>query len=393
MPPTSPSSAARELFTLYDQFMQPDIRSRRFTQSQMVAWLTPLCDSAVMKCSAAGQSAEGRAINLYSVGTGPVRVLLWSQMHGDEPTATMALVDLCRFLTIHREHPVASAIRTRLTLQLVPMLNPDGAERFTRRTAQMIDMNRDALVLVAPESRILKRLQEQYKPDYAFNLHDQDRHYTVGTSRKVTAIALLAPATNDEKTDDVVRRRAKRVAAVLAGVLGEFVPGHVAKWDDTFEPRAFGDNVQRWGTSTVLLESGWWPDDPEKMFLRKLNCVGLLTALYSIAVGISETTDPAAYEAIPFNTKFLFDIIYRNATLQMTASVAPVRVDVGVNVEEVRDDSTGAIRRMASIQDIGDLSVYSGLREFDMRGRRIEPSRIRLETPFSAEELASIFGN
>jgi hypothetical protein len=41
-----------------------------------------------------GESLEGRSINLLTVGQGPFRVLLWSQMHGDEPTATAALFDL-----------------------------------------------------------------------------------------------------------------------------------------------------------------------------------------------------------------------------------------------------------------------------------------------------------
>ena len=34
---------------------------------------------------------------------------------------------------------------------MVPMLNPDGAERFQRRNAQGIDINRDALLLQSPE--------------------------------------------------------------------------------------------------------------------------------------------------------------------------------------------------------------------------------------------------
>ena len=41
-----------------------------------------------------GQSVEKRAIYHLAVGRGPFHVLLWSQMHGDEPTATSALFDL-----------------------------------------------------------------------------------------------------------------------------------------------------------------------------------------------------------------------------------------------------------------------------------------------------------
>ena len=80
------------------------------------------------------------------------------------------------------------------------MLNPDGAERFTRRTAQLIDLNRDALALETPEARILKETCNKYQPEYGFNLHDQDPRLTVGTTKKITAIALLAPSTDESRT-------------------------------------------------------------------------------------------------------------------------------------------------------------------------------------------------
>lgn len=41
-----------------------------------------------------GRSVEGRSINHLWFGRGPYKVLLWSQMHGDEPTATAALFDV-----------------------------------------------------------------------------------------------------------------------------------------------------------------------------------------------------------------------------------------------------------------------------------------------------------
>src|SRR5690606_1857738 len=54
----------------------------------------------------AGESVEGRAIHHLTLGHGPLGVLLWSQMHGDEPTATSALIDLCQWLLAHRTEPV-----------------------------------------------------------------------------------------------------------------------------------------------------------------------------------------------------------------------------------------------------------------------------------------------
>ncbi|NUN94208.1 MAG: peptidase M14, partial [Verrucomicrobiae bacterium] len=108
----------------------------------------------------AGRSAEGRSINLLRLGTGKTKVFLWSQMHGDEPTATMALLDLLHYIALRRETPEVKAILKQTTLLIIPMLNPDGAERFQRRTSQGIDMNRDALRLQTPEARVLKSVDD-----------------------------------------------------------------------------------------------------------------------------------------------------------------------------------------------------------------------------------------
>ena len=62
---------------------------------------------------------------------------------------------------------------SKLTIYLLPMLNPDGAERTTRRNAQGIDINRDALRLQTPEGRFLKEVRDRFEPTVGFNLHNQ----------------------------------------------------------------------------------------------------------------------------------------------------------------------------------------------------------------------------
>ena len=98
--------------------------------------------------------------------------------------------------------------------------------------------------------------------------------------------------------------------------LNQFIPGHIAKYSDEYEPRAFGDNFQKWGTSTILIESGGWKDDPEKQFIRKINFIALLSAFKSIAEESYEETSDKIYESIPFNDKYIFDVILRNLTVK-----------------------------------------------------------------------------
>ena len=143
-----------------------------------------------------GRSVEDRPLRHVQWGNGKTPVLLWSQMHGDESTATMALADLFRFLGEHPDHPLVKQLQANTTLHFFPIVNPDGAARFQRRNAQGIDLNRDARMLATPEALTLKALFDQVKPKYGFNLHDQRVGYRAGDSDRGTAIALLSPPYN-----------------------------------------------------------------------------------------------------------------------------------------------------------------------------------------------------
>ena len=380
---------ARELFDSYDSFKAAEITSCRITHADLLKWLRSFKDQNLFTKLPLGTSGEGRTISLYSIGNGPTKVMLWSQMHGDEPTATMALVDIFNFFTKHPDHVVTKTIQEKLTLLIIPMLNPDGAERFTRRTAQLIDMNRDALALETPEARILKETYNKYQPEYVFNLHDQDPRLTVGTTKKITALALLAPSTDESRTDNPVRVKSKKVASTFAQILNLFIQDHLAKWDDTFEPRAFGDNIQKWGTSTVLIESGGWKGDPNKFFIRKLNCVALLTTLCTIATNEIEHVSTEVYEQIPFNMKLGCDHIIRNALLQTTNQTAPVRVDVGINFELRKSITSDVLEKIATIVEIGDLSTFTALEEdIDANRAELDANQIKLDYSFPASELS-----
>jgi len=382
----SQKDLVRELFNSYDDFKRAEISSRRFTQSEMLRWMEPMTKSNTVSVTNIGRSAEGRTIPLYTYGQGETKVLLWSQMHGDEPTATMAMLDILNFFAHRPDDVIAKTIRINLTMLIVPMLNPDGAERFTRRTAQLIDMNRDAAALRTPEAQILRNTRQKYEPQFGFNLHDQEPRLTVGPTKNVAAIALLAPPPDPLRTDNEVRMKAKKIAAVLVEVLEQLVPGHIAKYEDTFDRRAFGDSMQLWGTSTVLIESGGWPNDRDKMFIRKLNYVGLLMSLYSIATKAFERTETAAYESLPFNSKNLYDFIVRGVDFKGADGTASITVDIAFNIEE-KNQEPDRIRLMARVVDLGDLGTYGAFEERDGKGITLDASSIQMDKQIPWEEL------
>lgn len=321
----------------------------------------------------AGRSFEGRAIHLLTLGTGPKRVLLWSQMHGDEPSATPALLDLADWLISHRDEPAAQAILAGTTLYLVPMLNPDGSERYERRNAQGIDVNRDALSLATPEGRLLKSLRDRFEPLLGFNLHDQDRRTAVGETGRRASISLLAVAGDAQGSLSPGRARAKRVCALLIAALSPFVPGGVARYDEDWSPRAFGDNLTKWGTPVVLIESGAVPEDGRPEDLTRLNFVGLLAALEALARDDVAGQAPEAYEKLPRNqTGAWADVVVRGAELLQPATRETYRSDLAFDVRRDDRELAGCAPRRparAPIVEVGDARFLGVGREVPGAGR------------------------
>ncbi|MCB0669254.1 MAG: hypothetical protein KDC80_25700, partial [Saprospiraceae bacterium] len=334
----------------YEQYIESSIRDRRFKHQDIKEIVTKLPEE-IFKVEVAGNSIEGKEIYHIQAGTGQIKVLLWSQMHGNEPTATMALSDIFNFL-IHDHGPDRNQILQQLELHFIPMLNPDGADAFKRRNALDIDINRDALRLISPESKILKTIRDEIEPQWGFNLHDQNRYTSAGKTDQMASISFLAPAFNEEKSWSAGRTDAMQLICHMNETLQKFIPGKVGRYSDEFEPRAFGDNIQKWGTNTILIETGALVNDPEKQYLRKLNYVALLTAFKSIANKSYEKYELADYNQIPYNQHVLYDLIIRNATLEMYDQ--HFLFDIGIRQDEIQDKAAEDFYLKAAIGDLGD---------------------------------------
>jgi hypothetical protein len=382
-------NVARRLHEAHETYKEKTFTVRRFKHKDIVPLVNALDRQNPFVVSQVGESLEKRAIYQVKAGTGPNKILLWSQMHGDEATATMALFDIFNFLKANNDEfdDLRQSILTNTTLYFVPMLNPDGAERFQRRTATDIDMNRDALRLQTPEGALLKNLQQTLQPLVGFNLHDQNPRYSVGKTGKQAVMSFLATAYDEDRNINEVRERSMQLIAGMNRVLQQFVPEQVGRFDDEFEPRAFGDNIQKWGTTLVLVESGGYKGDVEKMTIRRLNFVAILTALVAIADGSYKQENTADYQAIPENGPLLFDVLIRNATVIREGH--SVTIDVGIRHIEVNTDD-GGFRYKSVIDDIGDLSIFYGLEEIDATGLTLTPARIYTDVLDSVDAIAQL---
>lgn len=379
----------QSLYQNYDFFREQSLETRRFKHSDIMKLINNLNTKKLFSINKVGESIEGRDLNLITLGYGETKIFLWSQMHGDEPTATAALFDIFNFFsdtTHYRE--IKKEILARTKIYFLPMVNPDGAELFQRRNIFNIDLNRDAVRLQTPEAKILKNVFDSIKADFGFNLHDQNHRYTAGNNFKSATISFLAPAMSDAKEINDVRNHSIQLISLLTKMLNGFIPGHIAKYSDDYEPRAFGDNFQKWGTSTVLVESGGWQNDTEKQFIRKLNFILLLSSFKNIAEGNYRNYDSSVYDELPFNDEKLFDVLLRNLTYYKENQ--EIKIDVGINFEESTLSDGKTFYKKATIEDLGDLSIYCGYTDMDLKGYSIETSKTFEGKVFSNSELKDL---
>ncbi|MFN3556437.1 MAG: M14 family zinc carboxypeptidase [Bacteroidales bacterium] len=98
----------------------------------------------------------------------PLRVLVFAQQHGSEQSGKEALLLLMsRILSAHH-----AQWPQRLDLWVVPQLNPEGSDQNQRRNAGGIDLNRDHIVQLAPETRALHELFREFMPHVTIDIHE-----------------------------------------------------------------------------------------------------------------------------------------------------------------------------------------------------------------------------
>jgi hypothetical protein len=380
----SPSQISlSQLEAAFEKYKEPVLTNRRLKHADIQPLIQKRSDA--FRLENLGESVNSRSVTSLDWGKGSTRVMLWSQMHGNESTATMALFDLFNFLEGKGDgyDDLRNLLNSELHLKFIPMINPDGAEAFTRRNSLDIDLNRDAISQISPEAIILKTARDKFEPEFGFNLHDQQVYYNVVNTPKQASISLLAPAYNYETDINEVRARAMQTIAGMNELLQQIIPGQVGKYDDAFEPRAFGDNFQKWGTSTILIESGGYHGDPEKQTIRKINFMIILNALHQVATKTYERYTTEQYFAIPDNGLQLVDLMIN----EMQVKVADKSYPLDLVIRRREAEADGGYYVTGSIDDLGDMQVYFGFETLDATGLEYTDGKV---FPEVFEDLAKI---
>ncbi|TYP99050.1 zinc carboxypeptidase [Tenacibaculum adriaticum] len=266
--------------------------------------------SKVISYEILGTSEENRPIYKLKLGTGDKKILIWSQMHGNESTGTKAVFDFLNFIKEHKDDEIVQSILKECTIQIIPMLNPDGALAYTRVNAHNIDLNRDAVDKKAKESKLLRSVLDAFGPQFCFNLHDQRTIFGVEGTKNPATISFLAPSEEETRKITDGRKQTMNVIVAMNELLQKIIPNHVGRYTDEFYPTATGDNFQKLGHNTILIEAGHYPDDYNREEVRKFNFYALLQGVYHITI-TSDFKKHQSYFNIPNNNKDFFDVIHR----------------------------------------------------------------------------------
>lgn len=213
-------------------------------------------------------SVEQRELKSICFGKGTKKVLMWSQMHGNEGTTTKAVFDWLHELNTNTTY--YEYISTHYTICVLPMVNPDGSFYYQRENANKVDLNRDAYLLTQPESQFLRKWLVDFKPDLALNLHDQRTIFGVGDTKYPATVSFLAPAFNEQRDVNEVREIAMKLIVAMKKDLEQKIPNQIGRFDDSFNINCIGDYVTSIGVPTILFEAGHYSGDYSREVTRSL---------------------------------------------------------------------------------------------------------------------------
>jgi len=339
----------------YLNFKESSIQGRYVVNEQIRIFLKGL--NPDFRSETVGYSVQDRPIQSVTVGSGAYKILMWSQMHGNESTTTKAVVDLLSFLGT--KDSLTSTILQNCTLKIIPILNPDGAEAYTRVNANAVDLNRDAQERSQPESRVLREVYEKFQPDFCFNLHDQRTIYNVGDTSKPATVSFLAPSHDKERSISKTRKISMQLIAAMYKELQEMIPEQVGRYDDGFNANCVGDTFQMLNTPTVLFEAGHFQDDYERERTREFIFHSLIAALRCISKNEFNLYSKEDYFSIPENKKLFLDVIVKNAKIIDTS----YKKDVGILYAEVLKN--GRVSFEGRIEKEGCTEGYFGHYVYD----------------------------
>lgn len=317
---------------------------------------------SIFKIQKVGLSVEKKTINSYVIGTGKKRILVWSQMHGNESTTTKALFDF--FNRLHIADSLSKQLLFECTFCIIPILNPDGAANYTRLNANNVDLNRDAQQISQPESKVLRSVYDSFSPHFCFNLHGQRTIFSAGFSSNSSVLSFLSPAENAQRAVTKTRKVAMEVVVAINDSLKNKLPNQISRYDDGFNHNCVGDTFQALQTPTILFEAGHFPEDYNREKTREFIYEALVAAFTVISNRELDGSTYQNYFGLPENQKLFFDVIIRNVMHDDDELI-----DVAIQYQETLNGNE--ILFVPKVVKVGDLTEFFGHLEIEGRQNSI----------------------
>lgn len=350
-----------DLSTLYSRHKQEDLFGRYIPPEKIEPLL--LHYKSEFEIKEIGTSEKGRKIHSIKLGSGDFKILMWSQMHGNESTTTKAIFDLIQFLSVAGD--LQFQILKHITLLIIPMLNPDGARLYTRVNANSVDLNRDAQAQTQMETKVLMKAYTSFKPDLCLNMHDQRTIFSVANTGKPAVVSFLAPAADEEKSVTPASIFAMQAIVTMQKVLEDYIPGHISRFDDTYNKNCIGDTFQSLKTPTVLFEAGHFPGDYQREKTREFIFYALLMLLKHIKDDEIGTISHEYYFDISESEKNFRDILIKNAAI----SDKTTKVSIGIQFKEFLKNDR--IEFIPFVDFVAECTDIKGHKEIDASGKQM----------------------
>lgn len=298
--------------------------SNLYTYEGMVEFLKKQdAKQEVMELEVIGQTVKGRDIYLAKYITNPVNptILFLTQQHGNEQLTTEGALEFIKHLGTNK----TKGVLDNVNVLVVPMLNADGAmgdvnfslddyiadggRHLTRYNANEIDLNRDHVEKLQPETQALhNNVLQKYDIDYMIDLHHQGTQSE--RDGKLVSGSILYPTNPDVKPE--VLEKSKKLGAVVFNAVDSTGWGHLGKYNG-----GNGENIGRNGAavqydiSTLLFEMRGMSDhsNPSAVigqksngYLIKQTITTLDAAVRAIADGSIENADTSFWDTLDTQT-------------------------------------------------------------------------------------------
>jgi hypothetical protein len=108
----------------HSSYIEPLFTNRFIKHSDLKSKINEIKSQGLFKVKQAGSSVQGKEIYHLTIGRGKIPIMLWSQMHGNEPTGTLAFFDLFNFFSADDKHNILrKQLLDNCTFHFIPMLN------------------------------------------------------------------------------------------------------------------------------------------------------------------------------------------------------------------------------------------------------------------------------